>query len=190
MQQDLQLLCKRYSLFRPKGKENMKDTYPELADYPPFKSLDREDMKFVWLMRCEASPFADTVDEKKWEECVDIAYHRKASRKKEDYKNLNFPEEIRKAFDQMSVFELSHRVKMLMSCEAAMNQMMENLHKGDADPEKFAKMSKDSIAAMREISAFIEKGNFGVTEEPEDQLADLREELTKYHKDITKESLN
>lgn len=183
---DLDLFLRRYSLFvRKNAREDIRTTYPELKDVPAFKGLDKDEMWFVWLMRCVCSPYKDLPDEKKVQDCTNLAFghnpQKKAAREI-GYIQLDFPRVIRVALEQMEVFELSHRVKMLLSCEKALNRLMKNMHDESIDPEKFAKVVKDSVASMHEISSFIEQGKFGVVDEESEEMSDLADELASYHK--------
>lgn len=183
---DLDQFLRKYSLFvRKNAREDIRTTYPELKDVAAFKGLDKDEMWFVWLMRCVCSPYKDLTDEKKVEDCTALAFghnpQKKAAREI-GYRQLDFPRVIRTAFEQMEEFELSHRVKMLLAVEKALNRLMKNIHDDSIEPEKFAKVVKDSVASMHEISAFIEGGKFGVVDDESEEMSDLSDELANYHK--------
>lgn len=183
---DLDQFLRRYSLFvRKNAREDIRTTYPELKDVAAFKGLDKDEMWFVWLMRCVCSPYKDLPDEKKVGDCTALAFgHNPQKKAARDiaYNQLEFPSVLRTAMEQMEVFELSHRVKMLLACEKALNRLMKNIHDDTIDPEKFAKVVKDSVASMHEISSFIEQGKFGVVDDESDEMSDLSDELANYHK--------
>lgn len=187
---DIDQFFRKYSLFvRKNAREDIRTTYTELREVPAFKGLDKDEMWFVWLMRCVCSPYNDLPDEKKVQDCVNIAFghnpQKKAAREIA-YNQLEFPRALRTAMEQMESFELTHRLKMLLSCETALNKMMRNMRDPSIEPEKFAKVVKDSVEAMQEISAFIEGGKFGIVDDESDEMEDLQEELANYHKSKTK----
>lgn len=147
--------------------------YPELATYPEFyrSSITQNELVFVWWMRCEASPLYGDPDEKKFEQCIKMAFptEQQQQAKREAWAALKFPDNIKAAFKRMERFNQAARVEDYVylknvreNCKAILSK---NVLDMDEDAQKqWADTCKTVMAIMKETTKDIERGDFGVVE--------------------------
>lgn len=188
----VQELCrKNYLLFAPRRSNDLKKEYDELAENPAFKPLSKEEMLFVWYMRCPTSPFEEYDDEVKLEPSIQLAWQDEAQRehRRTEYKE-DYPTKIAVAMQEMSKFDLPHRLlnrKYAESFYATLSDIAKTRPFEDglldvAQAKAYADMTKSVIGSMREYSTLLEGGSaFGITED--DGLIKLKagEALRAFH---------
>lgn len=105
-------------IFEPTDKHQL-DEYPELADYEEFKSLTREELRFVWFFSNQTSPFYELDPQQtKISKCYDSAWGR-LGRETDKIKYLsgNFPSSIISGMNRMRMFNPNKRARALAMTE-------------------------------------------------------------------------
>lgn len=114
----------QYSLFNPQTVRGLKYDYPELSKVEEFKSLNTNDLLFVWYFACEVSPLMKEhpADSKRVKEALKEAYKNKAvdSSKRANFEALNFPEKIKTAINKMSSYRVGPRIRAKLMVEKIM----------------------------------------------------------------------
>lgn len=179
-----------YTLFAPKGKQDLRRDYPELWDYQEIKQLSGQEMLFVWYMRCVSSPFTSYEDADKLDACLAMAYPDPKDRqaKRSAFVGGKYPTKIKAAMERMAAFQLGPRVSAMMMVEKRISDIrtLISMDMGKAIREYFNESAKDYHAAVRACTAELsdlvrqsEAGSFGVSE----QVAQVPEGILRdFHK--------
>lgn len=165
------MLERRYLMFAPKGIKDLRVYYPELLEYPEFKSsaIKHNDMLFVWWWACACSPLFDRDDANKLEECVHIAYSNAQQRaaKMAEFSN-KIPDNIISAAKRMESFNLHARVENYVqtktvrdNCNAMLAANMESMNEDEKDA--WASRAPKLWKLLEETTKTIERGAFGVS---------------------------
>lgn len=166
------LIEKRYLVFAPQSARDLRVQYPELSDYPEFKSgsIKSGDLLFVWWFRNATSPYHDFPDEEKLEWCIKAAYKSEQQR---DIKlaefSSGFPDNVKKAFRRMESFNTGARVENYLytlqvreNCKTILAADAENMDPDEQ--EAWAKRAPAIWRLMEDTSKALERGAFGVAE--------------------------
>lgn len=179
---------KRYTLFDPKSKREIKNDYPELRKNKVFKDLNKSQMLFVWFYANEASPLYKIEDDReRIGECIKRSFNFPGSRHKlngsnvEKFLNKTFGKNIDNGIEEMLKYKLSPRIlakKMvdttLKNYYAIINVDVTSSSFLDSEGEiDFAKKKSYVDAAatiIKNLDGLIEKAEqgFGITESAED----------------------
>lgn len=165
-------------MFAPKAgsKKDLKAQYPELLEYPEFKSdrLRSGDALFVWFMRCRMSPYYDMADEKKLEYCIRLSYETTSQQdtKLTEFANLKFPDSIKAAMGRMEKFNTSARVENYVytrtirdACKTILAKDVKSMKPAEVDI--WLSQVKSAWKLLQETATAIE-GHIGGTVEEED----------------------
>ena len=160
-----------FVIFAPKSVKDLRIQYPELSEYPEFKSsaIKHHDLLFVWWFRCAASPLHDKEDEDKLEECVRRAYPTEQQRhaKLEEFRD-RIPDNLKSAFKRMEVFNLEARVENYVytrmvrdNCKKMLAEDVEGMSPEDKDA--WATRAPKLWKLLDETTTTLERGAYGVS---------------------------
>lgn len=202
-EKDKERWINQYSLFAPKSKSGLHFDYPELKDVPEFKSLSVEDTLFAWYFGCEASPVANVKDQQLKVDKIIEFMHRindgyfDNSKKKSQYRNLNFPEKVEIAIQKMAAYRMGPRVRgkkmidqVLSNYENIISMDINSADFRTEDNEKdFDKIKKyvdSSSTIMKNLNSLIQQseGGFAVTERSGKAIDEEESFMDDYHDHI------
>jgi DNA-directed RNA polymerase beta' subunit len=90
-------------LFKPKeGK--LKQMYPELNSNKKFKDLSGEELLFVWYYACKSSPIDPSLPDALRANTAAAESIKRDKAKREKFSNLDFPERIKEAIEEMEKY--------------------------------------------------------------------------------------
>lgn len=174
-----ELASRKLTLFQPRTAGDIRKEYPELSRFDEFgrAQLNQHEIRFVWWYACQGSPFSDLPEEDRLDACIDLGFPTDTLRqaKRAEYKDLRFPTKIKAAIDRMASLSLPARAMNYVMAQKMYEQLASNLKRAqtDDDPAAYAKMAKDTLAAMEAATKMLEGMGSGVNEE-EDKLNEAR----------------
>lgn len=103
---------KPVTIFEP-GEKSQLDEYPELAEVEEFRSLSREEMRFVWYFGNQTSPFFELDPmHVKISKCYDKAFDKNPKEaQKQKYLSQHFGTAIMAAIKRMRLYNPSLRAR-------------------------------------------------------------------------------
>lgn len=187
----------KLSMFYPKTRKGLKDDYPELSKIEAFKTLNKNDLLFVWYYACKASPFYREEELSiRAKKSVIESYGEIAGEKMcRAYSAGNFPEKIRIAIPEMGKFQIGPRIKAKLMVEKIMNNYSELIDINvetefkDKEGEEDWTKKKAYIDSCAKISAALptliiqSEGSFGVTEKDDGETIEVEPSsiVDKFH---------
>jgi len=174
-----QMVERRYLIFAPdKSGRDLRAQYPELFDYPEFKShvIKPYDVLFVWWYACASSPIFDRPDAERLEEAAYMAYPSDQMRgSKIGEFRTKMPENIIAAINRMRSFNKAARIETCVqtkivreNCTAMLAADVRNMNSDEK--EAWAKRAPGLYKLMEETTRSIERGAFGVTVQEDTNL--------------------
>jgi len=153
-------MSQEYSIFKPKSSRSLFFDYPDLRKIEVFRTLNADDILFVWFYACEVSPHFDiTKDRERTEKCIEDSYRRggknRISKKEEDMLMAGrFSEKIQAAINEMSKFKVGPRVEGLKMLEKGFENMIKILNINASDVSQF--MNKDGEVDWSKKKAYVD----------------------------------
>lgn len=173
------MVDRRLLFAQPRTSGDLRKEYPELKRFDEFgsASLNQHEMRFVWWYASQSSPFYDIPEADKLDSCIDLSFPSQSLRdaKRAEYVGCRFPTKIKAAIDRMGSLSATARVMNHVMAQKMYERLAINLKQAetDDDPAAYAKMAKDTLAAMEAATRMLEGMGSGVSEE-EDKLNEAR----------------
>ena len=179
----------KYRIFTPKGDKDLRVLYPELSEFPEFKShlLSVNDMLFVWWYSCRCSPLWHEKDEdKRLKEAIEKSYAtpRQRAAKLSEFSD-RMPDNIKQALRRMESFNDEARIESYLqtvnvreNCKAMLSEEVAGM--SDEAKDAWAKRAMGLWKLFDETTKAIERGAFGVTEYEEEQLEEADGTLREF----------
>lgn len=161
----------RYLIFAPKSIKDLRVQYPELMDYPEFKShvIKMHDVMFVWWYACLCSPIIEKPDDERMAEAVHISYpsSQQRSAKLMEFRD-RMPENIKGAIKRMESFNTEARVDNYLQTrtvrENCKTMLSEDTSTMDSDQkDAWATRAPKLWKLLDETTKTLERGSFGVS---------------------------
>lgn len=149
-----------YSIFKPKSSRSIFFDYPELRKVEAFRTLNPDDMLFVWFYACEVSPYFDIEkDRERVERCIEASYLRKGKKnitekEAENLKNGKFTEKLQAAISEMFKFKVGPRVLGLKMLEKGFDNLQKILDIDASDKSQF--LNKDDEVDFSKKKAYVD----------------------------------
>lgn len=188
-----ELVSRRLVLFQPMTAGDIRKEYPELDRFEEFgrAKINQHEMRFVWWMSCQGSPFFDIPEADKLDACIDLSFPTDQQReaRRAEYRDCRFPSKIKAAMDRMAAFNQAARAMNYVMAQRMYHQLSQNLQSAAAsgDPSEYPKVAKDSMSAMAQATAMLEGLGSGITQE-DDKLNEARNSagaLRRFHQNRT-----
>lgn len=160
------------TLFKPKGKGDMRVDYPELSGYKEFDELNSTEVRLCWLIGNRTSPFRDYEKAKRVKAALNQCYAG-ASRNRPIFVEMmkgEIPFRILEGIKKMSTFNPTYRTKAKLLDEFMFDQIQSLVMKPEEtvklmdidDEKKYTSMMLDVSARMPDLIARMESG-YGVS---------------------------
>lgn len=190
---DEMIATKRFQMFNPTSKGDLRMDYPELWKIESFAALNPKKMLFVWWYAARWSPTMNITDEK---DRIAYSLYRAYGSKlpkdiEEPYLKKNWGDEIAKAIADMRGFEPMPRVIMKLTCMDLMDKVKRLL--GQAAPEEgengiewsdvkeYFQAVKLGMEVQNNLLPFTEHSAFGITQVESTEEEEEGEIIEFYH---------
>lgn len=198
---------KTLTIFRPRGKADIRRDYPELMKFEGIKKCSPTELKFVWFYKCKASEAYNLpTPEQKMQFALVMTFRNEKGgipeQKKQAYMSGNFPDHMRKAMAEMEAFEPNARIQALEICNSNLKnyraicsvdimederfRVKENgVVTDEVDWDKADKYTRvaDRIQGKLKEMVSLAESRFGVEEKQTQDELDDGEALANFHLD-------
>ena len=175
------IIKSRCSMFHPTSRMDLLLDWPELRQVPAFMALKGrpKDMLFVYFFASKTSYARQLVDRRKRIQfAIDAAYEGKLDKKtKEAWLNEKWPDDIRAAIADMSLFEPTVRIKNKVYAERLLRNVEFIARTDFSEPGQAPidwQEKQQALKAIREAAEMIPviqklaEGDFGIVVNDED----------------------
>ena len=110
-------------LFGPQNGKQLKLLYPDLAENPKFKSLNNEDLTFVWYFANKSSPIREDLPDSVRVKVALAESKLTDPDKKRKFAELEFSETMKSAIEEMKKYSPKTRALALQILQTGFNNM-------------------------------------------------------------------